>query len=447
MENTSNQVKKNGLIKFLFMSAIGIFIFFIPIQIGGKSQVPLVHIIDLIKNILGASLNYIVAAVTVFLTITYFISLIPTKNAFIKKHHKKDGPIIGTLYVLAALVSVMVAFGIGPQFILDFKIGGITMDIAGGILLVVMAAGFFVSFLMEFGALEFFGTLLEPIMRKLYKIPGRASVDALASFVSSPSVGVFITNKLYTSNKYTAKEAAAITTNFSVCSLGGFALLSTIGGIPELFSHIVLSSFIVTFIIAAIMIRIYPLSKKKDMFYDGRIQSEEERKRKKHDKNIFSRALENGINKASEAQYSEIWKNFSGATLFAQKITAYIIGLSTLLLVIATYTPLFTWLGKPIVPLLNLLQLPDASIIAPSTIVGIAALSLPATLIAGKGVATISAFFVVVLSTVQIIFFTESANAIMESEIPLNVGELVLIFFMRTLIAMPLIAIIAHILF
>ena len=447
MKGTSAQNTSNGLMKFLLMSAIGVTIFFVPFQAGEKNQVPLVHIIDIVKGILGGALNYIVATITVLLAITYFISLKSDKDGFIKKHHEKDSPIIGAVYVLAAIVSVMVAFGIGPEFILDFKIGGITMIIAGGVLLVVMAAGLFVSFLMEFGFLEFLGTLLEPIMRKVYKIPGRSSVDALASFVSSPSVGVFITNKLYTSNKYTAKEAAAITTNFSVCSLGGFALLSRIGGIPQLFSQVVLSSFVVTFIVAAVMIRIYPLSRKKDMYYSGKVQTEEERRGEKYEENIFTRAINKATSKASVAEYNEISKSFVSATLFVQKIVAYIIGLSTVSLLIATYTPIFKWLGAPMAPILSLLQLPDAAAIAPSTIVGIAALSLPATLIAGKEIATISAFFVVVLSTVQIIFFTESANAIMETEIPLTITDLVVIFFVRTIVAIPLVAIIAHILF
>lgn len=286
-------------------------------------------------------------------------------------------------------------------------------------------------------------------MRRVYKLPGRSSVDALASFVSSPSVGIFITNKLYLSNRYTAKEAAAITTNFSVCSLGGFALLSGIAGIPQLMSQVVLVSFIVTFLIAAITIRIFPLSRKKDSFYNGEQQSEEHRLAERtveQGSNIFIRALNKAQQKAAAADYKVIWTNFYSSALFVQKIVVFIIGLSTVSLLVAIYTPLFSWLGAPLAPVLQLLQLPDAAAIAPSTIVGIAALSLPATLIAGQNIAMVSAFFVVVLSTVQIIFFTESANAIMESDIPLSVPELILIFFVRTALAIPLVAIFAHLL-
>ena len=116
-------------------------------------------------------------------------------------------------------------------------------------------------------------------------------------------------------------------------------------------------------------------------------------------------------------------------------------------LLIATYTPIFTWIGMPIAPILTLLGLPDAKIIAPAVFVGVAEIALPSLIIAGKGVATISVFFVTVLATVQIIFFTESANAMLEADIPLNFVELLSIFVIRTVIAIPLVALAAHLIF
>ena len=67
--------------------------------------------------------------------------------------------------------------------------------------------------------------------------------------------------------------------------------------------------------------------------------------------------------------------------------------------------------------------------------------------IAGQAIAPMSVFFVIVLSTVQIIFFTESANAMMQADMGLKFGELVLIFLIRTVIAIPIVALFAHLLF
>lgn len=99
------------------------------------------------------------------------------------------------------------------------------------------------------------------------------------------------------------------------------------------------------------------------------------------------------------------------------------------------------------IPYLKLMQLPDATAIAPATLVGIAEIALPALTIAGQNIAPMSVFFVIVLSTVQIIFFTESANAMMQSDMGLKFLELVLIFVIRTIIAIPIVAIFAHMLF
>ena len=93
------------------------------------------------------------------------------------------------------------------------------------------------------------------------------------------------------------------------------------------------------------------------------------------------------------------------------------------------------------------MQIPDAAAVAPSCLVGIAEIALPCMLIAGQTLQPVSIFFVIVLSTVQIIFFTESANAMMQSDMNLKLPELVLIFIIRTVIAIPIVALFANLLY
>ena len=109
-------------------------------------------------------------------------------------------------------------------------------------------------------------------------------------------------------------------------------------------------------------------------------------------------------------------------------------------------TPIAQGIAIPMAPILSLLGLADAETIAASSVVGVFALSIPATLIKGKAVAAASAFFVVVLSTSQIIFFTESANAMLESDIPLGFWDLIKVFLLRTVILIPMVALMAKIL-
>lgn len=132
---------------------------------------------------------------------------------------------------------------------------------------------------------------------------------------------------------------------------------------------------------------------------------------------------------------------------FAQKIVGVMIPTVMLVLVLVYYTPLFTWLGIPLVPVLRLLGIPDAALAAPSVLVGIVEVSLPGILVGGTGAAAETRFFVALLSIVQIIFFSEAGNAILGSKIPLGALKLIEIFFIRTVVALPLVALVTHMIY
>ena len=47
---------------------------------------------------------------------------------------------------------------------------------------------------MEYGLLEMLGPIFRPVMRPLFTLPGRSTVDNLASFIGDGTVGVLITS-------------------------------------------------------------------------------------------------------------------------------------------------------------------------------------------------------------------------------------------------------------
>lgn len=95
------------------------------------------------------------------------------------------------------------------------EIGGQAFSLAYSILVTIIVSGFFVTVIIESGLVEFVSFLIEPFMRKLFKIPGYAAVDCLSSFVSSASVGIYLTDGFYKEKKYTAKEAGIVATCFA----------------------------------------------------------------------------------------------------------------------------------------------------------------------------------------------------------------------------------------
>ena len=73
--------------------------------------------------------------------------------------------------------------------------------------------------LLNFGLLEFFGVILNKVMRPIFTLPGRSSIDCIASWLGDGSIGVLLTSKQYEDGYYSKREAAVIGTTFSAVSI------------------------------------------------------------------------------------------------------------------------------------------------------------------------------------------------------------------------------------
>ncbi|MGO2148791.1 YjiH family protein [Halomonas sp.] len=445
MENKRQALRVSSLKVFLG-SLIGVFIFFTPVTLGEEDKkIPLVIIIDSIKEVIGGYIDYITLGFILVLCTSWVLAKLGVSEK-LKIYHKEDGCITGLLFILAGIFGIFLVIGYGPGFIINEDVGELAIYIAGTVLLTVIIAGFFSFFIIGFGLAEFIGILLEPIMRPVYKVPGRAAVDAVTSFVASPAVGVFITNKLYKEGKYTQREAASIAANFSVEDIGFITVLASIAGVLTYLPQVIIFSFLITFVLAAITSRLPPLSNKLDNYYlDKEENSEAPDDRERY--NILRKACLVAAERASHASLSMALESLWNAIKFAQKIAAYVLSIATLALVIATYTNFFSYVGFVFEPILNAFSIPSADKVSPAVLISITEVALPSIIVSSEDIPTISAFFICVLSIVQIIFFTESANAMLEAEIPLSFLDLVIIFLIRTILAIPLVAIAAHIVF
>jgi len=117
----------------------------------------------------------------------------------------------------------------------------------------------------------------------------------------------------------------------------------------------------------------------------------------------------------------------------------------TVALIIATYTPVFDWISYPMGLYLQLFGVEEAFAVAPATLVGFTDMFIPALLI--TGIESVKTKFIIgVLSLVQIIYLTEVGAIIIKSEIPLNFWKLLILFLERTIIAIPIIVLLANIL-
>jgi nucleoside recognition membrane protein YjiH len=89
------------------------------------------------------------------------------------------------------------------------------------------------------------------------------------------------------------------------------------------------------------------------------------------------------------------------------------------------------------------MQIPEASQAAPAMLIGFADMFLPAIL--GSNIESeLTRFVVGAVSLTQLIYMSEIGVMLIRSSIPVNVGQLFLMFIIRTIITLPIVVLIAH---
>ena len=184
-----------------------------------------------------------------------------------------------------------------------------------------------------------------------------------------------ITNKLYHTGVYTEKEAVLVATGFSAVSVGFAYMVIKTAGLADHFLKVYFIALFITLLISAIMARIPPLCRKKDIYYNGKAQTKDDIKTQKNKgKGIIKTGLDRAIKKSYTANniFSEIKSSLIDGYIVFPKVLTLLASMGILGLIVAEYTPFFNWLGALFVPLLKLFQVPNAVEIAPSLPVGIA---------------------------------------------------------------------------
>ena len=112
---------------------------------------------------------------------------------------------------------------------------------------------------MEYGLLELLGPVFRPVMRPLFTLPGRSTVDNLASFIGDGTVGVLITSRQYEEGYYSRREATVISTTFSVVSITFAIVIASTIKMQDQFFYFYITVIVSCLIAAMIMPRIWPL--------------------------------------------------------------------------------------------------------------------------------------------------------------------------------------------
>ncbi|MCT4632807.1 MAG: transporter gate domain protein [Firmicutes bacterium] len=442
-KNTGENISIQAVMRFLILSLIGIFLFFIPVK---GTSVPLVVIIGWARKALGPHMLYnIVFWSAIGLNLSIFLGKVVKLEPFAKWHKNETMSQI-ILYLVALVSYICITLKVGSEefIFLDKRIGGEVAHVSPLIFSTIFFAGWLIYFVLKSGIVEFTGTLIEPLMKPLFKLPGVAGIDALSSFVVSPAVGTQISEEYYKENVYTRKEAIGAATSFSTCSIGFVVVMASIGGVPEMSGVMTLCVVGVALLMTAIMMRIPPISKYEDVYFNG---TTEMKAKEEVEGSLLKRAIVAGARKSEEFSIVEFIMNIKTAAKFAITIVTFMSAIVIITLTIVYHTDLFVWLGKPFEYIFALLGLPNADLISSAPVLTLPSLTLPVSAMAGLDIAPQSRFFVTLLSIVQILFMSEAGNAVMNSKMKVSLKDIMILFIVRTAIAIPIVAAISHILY
>ncbi|CAM4248756.1 YjiH family protein [Jeotgalicoccus halotolerans] len=422
--------------RFFVFSALGLFLFFVPVTMSGTRSIMLDHIVTVIHSIFGENIQYYTLAVVFAGTLIPFLTKTWKKSAF---------NILFTIFkVLGLVIGVMVVFNIGPAFVLDGNMGPfLYYSLAINLSLLIPLGGAALGLILGYGFLVFVGVLLEPVMRKLFKTPGRSAMDAMASLVGSYSVGLLITNRTYEEGLYNKKEGLIIATGFSTVSV---TIMVVVARTLDLMDHWVLFFIIVmlvTFLVTALTAYLPPIRNEKEIYFNDKNSITEE----DYEGNILEYAWYKAKQQSHNARplREDIWTNFLEAMKMTASVVPSVLSIGLLGLIIAEYTDVITWISYVYYPILYMFPLENVPLIAEAVTISIVEMFLPSLLAAEADIVT--RFIVGVTSISAVVFLSGLVPAVLSTSLNLQVWKLIAVWFIRTVLSLLIVIPIALLIF
>lgn len=440
----AEKYSSSQIMRFVIPSVIGAVVFLLPIPSGGSLNTITGLVIDWGKAVLkpwlpGTAMTLVVASSLVSLWATLCRPEKIAKNQF-----WGDLLIVKPFWLISRLVGaalyIVIFFKLGPEVIWNMDNGGTpAIVLAPALLIIFIVLAGVVPLLTDYGLMEYVGTYARPIMKPLFRLPGRSAVDCLASWVGSCSVAVVITTKVHDQGYYSDREAAIISTAFSVISIAYVYVMADFVGLPHMYFQIMGAIYAVSLILAFIMPRIWPLSSMPDTF-SGKAGKQRTGDDIPEGCSLGEWALKLAVERA--AKQTTAMTIDSGLKTFVSLVVStmpLVVSWGTVVLIIANNTPIFQILSAPFAWCLELVRIPEAREVAPAFLLAYADQFLAA--VVGSGRADVAAkFMCACISGTGLIYMTEVGVLILQSSIPLGFWKLTGIYFIRAVLSVFLLA-------
>lgn len=435
------------VLKFVIPSLLGAALFLVPMYVGGKFVLGVSIFCDIIQGWMNPVVDQLAI---LFLTIAAVVPIINMifKPKFISENKTLRSlfdisPIILVVRIIGLVYVLCYLFKIGPEMIWNDATGGEAYYIVTTILTLMVGTSFLISLLTDFGIMDFVGIMVRKLMKPLFTLPGRASLDCIASWVGSSLTGALLTSTQYKDGFYSKREACVIMTCFSTAAFSFIFVLARVCGLENYFLPSVLVIYAAVVPCAIILPRVYPLNKAKDEYVSGAPEIREE---VPAGLNKTQWALQNAVDRASQMTVKKfLVKGVQTICSVWFDVLPMVMFVACTGMIINEYTPIFKIVTKPLVPIMNWMGFAEAEAAAPMLITGFLDQFLPVAM-AGSITAVDTRFFVFCMAIAQIIYLSEIGVMMIRSKLDFNLGKIFLVFVERTILSMPIIWILTKLL-
>lgn len=435
---------------FIVPSLIGVFLFMTPVAEGDGMTIPIAKLAKGLQEFTGPFIHALIVSIVCITGVLSIVIKVFKPAVLLKSDLVRHLFDVSWIWVVTRLFGMlfilMTFFKVGPELIHSSGTGALVLnDLLPVLFSVFVFAGLLLPLLLNFGLLELVGTLLTKVMRPLFGVPGRSAVNCVASWLGDGSVGILMTSRQYEDKHYTQREAAIIGTTFSAVSITFCLVVIGQVKLEHLFAPFYLTVCAAGVVAAIIVPRLPPLSFKKDVYVDGTTHNQDS-EAVPEGKTLFGHALDVALQKAHNAPgvKGTVKEGVSNALDMLFAVLPVVMAVGTFALIIAEETPIFQFLGQPFIPYLELLQVPEAAKAAETIVVGFADMFIPSILAASNIESDVTRFIIAALSVTQLIYMSEVGALLLGSKIPVNIFELFAVFILRTLVTLPVIALMAH---
>ncbi|KDE59158.1 transporter gate domain protein [Halostagnicola sp. A56] len=347
------------------------------------------------------------------------------------------------LRIIGAAIATGFFFDVGPAMMLAPNVSGVVWGtLILSIVIIIPLGSIFVNLLIECGALEFIGTLARPVMKPLFKLPGRSALDAAASWAGSFAIGFYVTRKVFDRGGYNKREVFIICSCFGTGSIGTIGVFAAAYDMLHIFPVILFAYLIAIAVTAAITIRIPPLSRvPAEYISEPTVESNLTGSVTDYLRLAVSEAVEEAKGTSTPRAG---WRGLVDGIVLTATITGTVVSVGTLVLVLYHNTELFQIVSAPVEPVIAAFGIPNADVVASAVIIGFADMYVAA--LTAVELAPMAQFFVVIIVSSQILFLAATGPMMMDmfTDVPVRFRDIVAVFTVRTLVLIPVSAALTH---